>query len=388
MQIVIDSWEGNWDLDEKMLLDNGVASCIVRLNDMNGGHHMDARFTQQWEQSRVFPARSLYFVYNPWVTGVANFSWLAAHAPPDTPLRLFIDVEVIYPGYSPQNYAAELATFIRCVKGWGHTPVIYTGSWFLPYLTAWPKGVEYWWARYPSAIQGDGTTITTDWPTVRAKMEALGWNPVALPYTCPGTVRLWQMASRYILPGTAGLKIDINQWPGTVQELEEWMEGAQREVAHIIYLEVARDAPGQSGNSQVRNGPANDGTDQFAIESKQVVGVYDVSFYVPGSPDDITGYYYHDNWIRVYDLSKCTLEGLRLPIPTAPGWPASAYMSPAEWAAIKSRDLLANVPSSWLWIEKSTLRPIVTQPPPPQPGDDAAALLVAVKVIVEIIRRL
>ena len=138
-QIVLDIWEGNDDLDVPTLKANGVAGMIVRLNDMNGGHHLDERFVKDWEIAKQFDTQTIYFVYNPWVSGRANFDWLVAHLPADFDgRRLMIDTEVKYPGYSPETYAKETGIFYALVAE-RFPQAIYTGEWFLPIVAKWPK---------------------------------------------------------------------------------------------------------------------------------------------------------------------------------------------------------------------------------------------------------
>lgn len=211
--IGVDTWEGNPLIDEGVLFAAGVQFMIVRLNDMNGGHHMDTGFTAQWEQARPF-VRWPYFVYNPWVSGLQNFDWLAAHMPSDAG-AVSVDIEVKYPGYSPSSYAAEVDGFINLAKReW--LVNIYTGAWFASYLSRWPKEIPYWWARYPYAVY-PGVTTKISWADLAVKLEALPWSPG----TTPGPCNLWQVtADRYILPGCGETRIDVNIWRGTLDELK------------------------------------------------------------------------------------------------------------------------------------------------------------------------
>ena len=39
--LVVDTWESQGEIDESVYKENDIAAIIVRLNDMNGGHHMD-----------------------------------------------------------------------------------------------------------------------------------------------------------------------------------------------------------------------------------------------------------------------------------------------------------------------------------------------------------
>ena len=81
MVLVIDTWESGGLIDETVLMQNDVSGIIVRLNDMNGGHHMDSNFKTQWAEAKKMPVRIPYFVYNPWVIGQANFDWLKVNIP-------------------------------------------------------------------------------------------------------------------------------------------------------------------------------------------------------------------------------------------------------------------------------------------------------------------
>ena len=125
-QLILDVWEGNPDIDPAVVVANGVTGVIVRINDINGGHHMDARFIDDWTLAKKFPVQAIYFVYNPWVSGQANYDWLMAHLPADYGRRrLFLDVEVRYSGISPATYAAGVARFLDLARA--HFPAtIYT----------------------------------------------------------------------------------------------------------------------------------------------------------------------------------------------------------------------------------------------------------------------
>jgi hypothetical protein len=221
-QIILDNWEGSGDIDEPTLVDNNCAGIITRLNDMNGGHHMDLNFTRQWEQNDAFQLKSLYFVYNPWRNGLENWQWLQPRIPTDCPPRIFIDIEVKYAGYSTSLYAREVDIFIdKCIAA-GYRPCVYTGGWFLEYLTPWPV-MDYWWARYPYSAQPSRTPHT--WADLKAKLALLDFKTADLVTThvSPGPVKLWQVSGdKWILPGCAGHAMDISIYPGTLNELKAW----------------------------------------------------------------------------------------------------------------------------------------------------------------------
>ena len=215
-QILIDTWEGQLDIDEDVLKANGVVGMFIRLNDMNGGHHMDSNFTVQWEQAINF-CRAPYFVYNPWVSGSVNFMWLNENCPQTKSVA--IDIEVKYPGYAPATYANEVRIFLLlAMKNWN--VVIYTGEWFLPYLSIWQTNFDYWWSEYPFAFYPD-QPITISWDELREKLKAFN-----LPLNAnkiPGHLKFWQFSGdRLILPGNPK-PIDVNVFYGSLQELQDYM---------------------------------------------------------------------------------------------------------------------------------------------------------------------
>jgi hypothetical protein len=213
----VDVWEGSLDIEEKMLRAAGIDFAIIRLNDMRGGHKVDKGFAKQWVEAESF-LRWPYFVYNPWVNGKANFEFMAKCMPECGAVSA--DIEVKYPGCSPVTYAKEVASFLKLTAAeWNVN--IYTGPWFLPFLSTWPSEYEYWWAQYPYAIYPEDK-IRSTWSTVIKKVEGLK----LFPPKSPGPCRLRQVtADRYILPGCAGRPIDINVWNGTLGELKEWIDG-------------------------------------------------------------------------------------------------------------------------------------------------------------------
>jgi len=214
--LVVDVWEGQLEIDEAVLKANGVAGIGIRLNDMNGGHHMDTNFTNQWAQAKVF-VRFPYFVYNPWVNGQANYDWLLANIPAEAK-SVAVDMEVRYPGYPASTYAAEFAKFMTlATKKW--KVIIYTAQWFLPYLSYWPK-TDYWWAQYP-----DPNTYfkgCTTWDDLKTRLDDDKLNTPFNARYCPGTIKMWQFSGDYlILPGTVR-DIDVNLFFGTAQQLSDY----------------------------------------------------------------------------------------------------------------------------------------------------------------------
>jgi hypothetical protein len=215
----VDCWEGNPHIDEEILKAADVKYMIVRLNNMNGGHHKDTNFDRQWDEAQAFDARWLYFVYNPWVDADENFAWLEANAPEDA-YAVSMDVEVLKDGYPASTYAAQVDRFTRKVQARWHTDM-YTGGWFLPILEYWPTYVPYWWGRYPYIVYPKGREVWT-WEKLKGILAAMTW----APGTAPGPVHNWQITGdRLILPGFGGVCVDINVWPGTHAQLLEFAGG-------------------------------------------------------------------------------------------------------------------------------------------------------------------
>lgn len=217
-QILLDIWEGNPDLDVETLIANGVVGLIVRLNDMVGGHHIDERFAKNWLLAKRFAVRTLYFVYNPWVSGKANFDWLMAHLPADFGrTRILVDIEVKYPGYSAATYATEVTNFVALVKSAGFPLGIYTGGWFLSVLSAWPSNVDYWWGAYPDVL-----TAAQNWSAYKSALATV--NMSAFTKKSPGPARLWQCTGDGVrLEGFGGHAVDVSVFPGTLDELGAWL---------------------------------------------------------------------------------------------------------------------------------------------------------------------
>ena len=219
--LVIDVWEGQLDSDEAALKAVGVKGMGIRLNDMNGGHHMDLNFAKQWDEAIGF-VRFPYFVYNPWVSGQANFDWMISHLPKNV-YTIALDVEVRYSAVTPTVYAAEVARFIANCQSRGYKIILYTAQWFLPYLAKWPTNVEYWWAQYPDAIKYFGNVHT--WVDLRNVIDTVLTVPLNATL-CPGTIRMWQFnADSLIMPGTVR-PLDFNIFYGNETELANYFGSA------------------------------------------------------------------------------------------------------------------------------------------------------------------
>jgi GH25 family lysozyme M1 (1,4-beta-N-acetylmuramidase) len=216
--LLVDTYESE-TIDETALKTNNVSGMIIRLNHIEGGHHLDTNFTTQWsETGSAGLLRVPYFVYNPWVDGQKNYDWLVKHMPLEAG-AVMVDIEVTYYGYSPATYAAEVARFFQLAgPRWNY--MIYTGEGFLNLLSSWPTDADYWWAQYPNSLYPPGPQKWT-WDQVRAQVNTLNG-----PYNAakiPGRLKMWQVSGdRLILPGSSK-PIDVNVFPGTYNELKTWI---------------------------------------------------------------------------------------------------------------------------------------------------------------------
>ncbi|MBM3126943.1 MAG: hypothetical protein FJZ87_18050 [Chloroflexi bacterium] len=216
--LLVDTYEAE-TINEADLKANNVVGMIIRMNHMEGGHHLDANFTTQWQETgNADLLRVPYFVYNPWVDGQANYDWFVKHMPYEAG-AVMVDVEVAYPGYSPVTYAAQVAKFCQLVKPrWNF--MIYTGEAYLGLLSTWPTDADYWWAQYPFSLYPNSAENRT-WAQVRAQVDALP-GPANIAKV-PGRMKMWQASGdRLILPGSAK-PIDVDVYPGTLADLKTWI---------------------------------------------------------------------------------------------------------------------------------------------------------------------
>jgi GH25 family lysozyme M1 (1,4-beta-N-acetylmuramidase) len=217
--LLVDTYEGEEEISEQTLIANNIVGMIIRLNHIEGGHHLDENFTVQWrEAGNAGLLRVPYFVYNPWVDGQENYNWLVRYMPFEVN-AVMIDIEVSKPGYSPHTYATEVARFCQFVRPrWNF--MIYTGEGYLPLLSSWPVDADYWWAQYPFSLY-PSTPETRTWAQVRAQINAL-----AGPFNAnkiPGRFKMWQVSGeRLILPGSPK-PIDVDVYPGSIGELKTWL---------------------------------------------------------------------------------------------------------------------------------------------------------------------
>lgn len=215
--LLIDTWEAGGEISESVLLNNRITGMLVRINDMNGGHHRDEGFNVQWEQASVLPVRIPYFVYNPWVSGKENFEWLWKNMP-TTAKGVAIDVEVEKSGYSSVEYAKQLNEFLTFTSDiW--KCMIYTGERYINMLSPWPKNYPYWWAQYPNALY-PAERQSLSWAALREKL--LPFSGPTNASKVPGPLKMWQCSGdRYLMDGCSKA-MDVNVWMGTMEELQSF----------------------------------------------------------------------------------------------------------------------------------------------------------------------
>lgn len=216
--LLVDTYEAE-TIDENALVANNVAGMIVRLNHIEGGHHLDETFTNQWAETGMAGlVRIPYFVYNPWVDGPTNYEWLVKHMPYEAG-AVMVDVEVRKSGYAPGKYREELEKFNALAKAKWNV-MLYTGEGYLDLLDSWPTDLPYWWAQYPAALYPKKAEKRT-WAQVRTSVDGLP-GPDNADKVPGGVWKLWQASGdRLILSGSAK-PIDVNVFPGTLADLKAW----------------------------------------------------------------------------------------------------------------------------------------------------------------------
>jgi GH25 family lysozyme M1 (1,4-beta-N-acetylmuramidase) len=223
-QLLLDVWEGSYEITEAELVAGNVAGLLIRINETAGYLHKDDGFDKQWLEAGMFPVRVPYFVHDPWVTPMANMDFLTKNMPAgckavaiDTelsPARWGVD-------YPAAKLGAEYGAFLNLCKE-QYRPKIYTGKWFLEYLTPWPKDIDYWWSQYPFSMYPAAATRVS-WLQLQAMISLLPEQPMNAA-ACPGPIRLWQCSGdRLILPGTLRT-MDVNVFRGTLDDLKAWLE--------------------------------------------------------------------------------------------------------------------------------------------------------------------
>jgi len=215
-QLVIDTWAGQLEISESVLLANNVAGMVIRLNSTSGKLARDINFDKQWNEARAF-ARAPYYVYYPFVSGFTNFTWLQANMPTDA-RAVLIDIEIVNGGYPATTYAVEVGKFLNLVKAkWNYA--IYTGQGYIDLLSPWPMA-DYWWAQYLNEFYPASPMVLT-WDELRARLAKYN-TPTNARYI-PGRLRMWQLSGdKLILPGNPK-PIDVSVFYGSLQDLYNWL---------------------------------------------------------------------------------------------------------------------------------------------------------------------
>jgi hypothetical protein len=98
--------------------------------------------------------------------------------------------------------------------------MLYTGEGYLDLLDTWPTDLPYWWAQYTNSLYPNKAEHRT-WDQVRARVDALPGPANA--DKAPGDWKMWQLTGdRLILPGS-NKPIDVDVFPGTLDELKTWV---------------------------------------------------------------------------------------------------------------------------------------------------------------------
>ena len=222
--IVVDCWEANVNLDEQTLLANGVRGLIIRMNDTVDREHLDENFNAQWAASSMF-YRMPYFVFAPWMTVQAQVDFIIANLPAGCK-SIALDVEVDAYTINPIKVAGDLCELMRRLQMLGLHVIIYSGSWYwqikhIQVGLPWQAAADYWWAAYPYLFQPNNSRTATTWDALKGLIAKWVWDTAGSPGPC----QLRQVCSRYALPGTAGLNIDINIFNGDETSLAAYFGG-------------------------------------------------------------------------------------------------------------------------------------------------------------------
>lgn len=226
-QPVLDIWEADERKIDHKTLSKFFKGMIIRLNDINGGHHLDTGLPENWEDAKNFyPAQSIYFVFNPWVNYLVNYEFVNKWLPDDYGNRMvFIDIEVKYSGITKEQYANEVYEFIEKMKKERPT-TIYTGMWFLDKLSYWRKDVPYWWACYIPELYPKNDTMYASHNKLMEIMDAY-----KEPYNrnlVPGSLLGTQITGdRVITEGSNGRVVDVSHFPYSEEQLVKLMNNGE-----------------------------------------------------------------------------------------------------------------------------------------------------------------
>ena len=215
--IVLDVYEGSYEVDEAEFERGGIIGLIIRINDIHEKMRVDTNFEKQWNESQKFLPVP-YFVYDSTVSAYNNFMFLFINMPKCP--AVFIDMEINPGALTPKELGKEFNTFVTACKLYWHT-IIYTGAGFLDQLDPWRLDVDYWWAYYPASMYPTGR-INVTWDQLHAMCNALPFPPANL-LTSPYPVKIHQCSGdRLIVPGSTRA-MDVSIFPGTKSDYAKWI---------------------------------------------------------------------------------------------------------------------------------------------------------------------
>jgi hypothetical protein len=222
--LVMDIWEGDAaKLDMPTLYANGVRGMIVRLNDTVDKLHFDEGFKAHWAASENF-YHIPYYVFGPWMTAIEQYQWIVTNCPADVKV-IALDVELDSKLDNQAQVAQKLDDLVYRLQQHGLKVIIYSGSWWWndKHIAPLPIHAKYdwWWAAYPFLLQPNNAHAFSTWENLKALIGKLDWMPDAPSARC----KLWQVCSRFSLPGTGGQAVDINIFNGVEADLKAYMGG-------------------------------------------------------------------------------------------------------------------------------------------------------------------
>lgn len=256
--LVMDIWEGRPYLDMPTLHENGIRGMIVRLNDTKGTLHMDEHFTRHWSTSEYF-YRMPYFIFWPGYTAIEQYQWIIKNKPAEVKV-IGIDSELNCKWTNPATVAQVLDDLHFRLQDHGMAMKDYSGSWWWNSKNIAPHpahaNYDYWWGRYPYSIQPDNAHTFSTWENLKKLISQLEWAPGVKGAPVPGPkCRLWQVCSRYFLPGTGGENVDINVFSGSESELKEYFGGFDALPLPPVTESLSFTAECLVGVQNIRSGP-------------------------------------------------------------------------------------------------------------------------------------
>lgn len=233
--IALDVWQGSGQINESILLANGVEAMFIRMNTSAGQLQYDANFLTQWKEASAFK-RVAYVVVSPLNIGHVfkpeeYINWILAFKPTDckiVALDVEIDAAKLYNNSSitPAYYSNFLISIFNGLHAAGMICMQYSGAWFYNIIQPWVKAdwLFQWWARYmnsmyppiPTDANGNPIYPVITWDAMKTKMAALDWTPLTTGYTesMTGHISVWQITSVYVLPGCQpNDPVDVNLIP-------------------------------------------------------------------------------------------------------------------------------------------------------------------------------